>query len=359
MWGAELSRELKKKWPQSSLLGIGGPLMKDQGVELIEGIDKLSIMGLSGVVGKFPYLLSLKRKIKILLDNRGIDLVIPIDFPGFNMSIIGLAHRRNVKVLYYVAPKVWAWGSSRIAKLMRCTDSLAVIFPFEEEFFRTRGCNARFVGHPLLDRMQPLSKDKKKFSEKWNLDSARPILALFPGSRSQEIIRHLDLFVETGFRIKELFPKIQLVIARANSVDSKDINVPGIRVVGDGAGLLSHSRAGLLKSGTVTLEACLARTPFVTVYKTDPLTFFAAKKLLKVKNISIPNLVANDDKVPEILQGEATPENLTDALIPLLRVENPEYQEMLDYFNLVESKLGTPGVSGRVVEIADSLLNEA
>ncbi len=150
MWGAELSRELKKKWPQSSLLGIGGPLMKDQGVELIEGIDKLSIMGLSRVVGRLPYLLRLKRKIKILLDNRGIDLVIPIDFPGFNMSIIGLAHRRNVKVLYYVAPKVWAWGSSRIAKLMRCTDSLAVIFPFEEEFFRTRGCNARFVGHPSI-----------------------------------------------------------------------------------------------------------------------------------------------------------------------------------------------------------------
>ena len=359
MWGAELSRELKKKWPQSSLLGIGGPLMKDQGVELIEGIDKLSIMGLSRVVGRLPYLLRLKRKIKILLDNRGIDLVIPIDFPGFNMSIIGLAHRRNVKVLYYVAPKVWAWGSSRIAKLMRCTDSLAVIFPFEEEFFRTRGCNARFVGHPLLDWIQPLSEGKKKFCEKWKLDSVRPILALFPGSRSQEIIRHLDLFVETGFRIKELFPQIQLVIARANSVDSKDINVPGIRVVGDGAGLLSHSRAALLKSGTVTLEACLARTPFVTVYKTDPLTYFVAKKLLKVNSISIPNIVANDVKVPEILQEKATPTNLTNALIPLLRVENSEYQEMLDYFSVVKSKLGTPGVSRRVVEMADSLLNEA
>ena len=123
--------------------------------------------------------------------------------------------------------------------------------------------------------------------------------------------------------------------------------------------MLSHSRAALLKSGTVTLEACLARTPFVTVYKTDPLTYFVAKKLLKVNSISIPNIVANDVKVPEILQEKATPTNLTNALIPLLRVQNSEYQEMLDYFSVVKSKLGTPGVSRRVVEMADSLLNEA
>ena len=358
IWGADLSSELKKKWPQSSLLGIGGPLMENQGVELIERIDRLSVMGLTGAIKKLPFLLSLKRKISHLLESQQIDLVIAIDFAGFNMSVIGLAHRRNVKVLYYVVPKVWAWGSARTARLIEHTDRIAVIFPFEEEFFRTRGCEVSFVGHPLLDRIQLLSGEKKKFCQKWGLDPERPILALFPGSRPQEITRHLNLFVETGFNIKKLYPEIQLVLARAHSIASTEVNVEGVSIVEDGMGLLSHSRAGLLKSGTVTLEACLARTPFVTVYKTDPLTFLAAKNMVKVKNISIPNLVVNDDKVPEFLQGEATPENLMKELIPLLKIENPEYQEMLDYFDLVESKLGTPGAAGRVVEIADLMLRE-
>lgn len=357
-WGADLASELRKKWPDLSLLGTGGPLMERQGVELIERIERLSVMGLSSVLKKIPLLMVLRRKIGHMLVRDQIDLVIAIDFAGFNMSIIRLAHRRKIKVLYYVAPKVWAWGSNRSKILAKNTDHIAVILPFEKEFFRNRGIEVSFVGHPLLDQTVLPSMPKTEFCQKWDLDPQQPILALFPGSRRQEINRHLDLFVETGYRIKELYPQIQLVIARAPSIASASIHTEGFEVVDDGRGLLAHSRVALLKSGTVTLEACLSGTPFVTAYKTDPLTFFVAKRVVKVKSISIPNLVAGKKQVPEMLQGEATPENLLMKLIPLLKTENREYQDMLDYFTLVRSKLGSPGVARRVAGIVDSLIAE-
>jgi lipid-A-disaccharide synthase len=357
-WGADLASELRKKWPDLSLMGTGGPLMERQGVELIERIEKLSVMGLSSVLKRIPFLMVLRRKIRHMLAREQFDLVIAIDFAGFNMSIIRLAHRRKIKVLYYVAPKVWAWGPNRSKALAKNTNHIAVILPFEKEFLKNRGIEASFVGHPLLDQELLPPMPKIEFCQKWNLDPQRPILALFPGSRKQEINRHLDLFVKTGYRIKELYPQIQLVIAKAPSVASASIHTEGIKVVDDGRGLLAHSRVALLKSGTVTLEACLSGTPFVTAYKTDPLTFFVGKRVVKVKSISIPNLVAGREQVPEMLQGEATPENLVMELIPFLKTENHEYQDMLNYFTLVRSKLGSPGVARRVADIAGSLITE-
>tara|TARA_Y100001960_G_scaffold34637_1_gene31364 strand:+ start:52837 stop:53964 length:1128 start_codon:yes stop_codon:yes gene_type:complete len=355
-WGANLAADIKRRWPDSDLLGMGGPLMEAQGVVLVEDIAKLSIMGVGGLIGKLPFFFFLRRKLLRILVEKEVDLVVAIDFAGFNMSIIRDAHRKNIKVLYYVAPKVWAWGFNRTKQLIRSVDHIAVIFPFEEEIWKKAGGQVTFVGHPVLDHPSEFVSDRKQFCEKWNLDSERPILALFPGSRPQEISRHLDLFVETGNRIRETYPEVQIVIGRSPSIDRKRLQGKNIVVVDEGRSLLTHSRAGLLKSGTATLEACLAGTPFVTVYKTDFLTWFMAQKVLKIEHISIPNLLGNQKLIPEILQGDATPEHLVEEMTPLLETRNPKYHETLSYFESIAECLGEAGVAQRVGAIIESLL---
>ena len=357
-WGANLAADIKRRWPDSDLLGMGGPLMEAQGVVLVEDIAKLSIMGVGGLIGKLPFFFFLRRKLLRILVEKEVDLVIAIDFAGFNMSIIRDAHRKSIKVLYYVAPKVWAWGFNRTKKLIRSADHIAVIFPFEEEIWKKAGGRVTFVGHPVLDHPSEFVSDRKQFCEKWNLDPERPILALFPGSRPQEISRHLDLFVETGHRIREIYPEVQIVIGRSLSIDRKRLQGKNIAVVDEGRSLLTHSRAGLLKSGTATLEACLAGTPFVTVYKTDCLTWFMAQKILKIEHISIPNLLGNQKQIPEILQGDATPEHLVEELTPLLETRNPEYRETLSYFESIAECVGEAGVAQRVGAIIESLLGD-
>ena len=357
-WGANLAADIKRRWPDSDLLGMGGPLMEAQGVVLVEDIAKLSIMGVGGLIGKLPFFFFLRRKLLRILVEKEVDLVVAIDFAGFNMSIIRYAHRKSIKVLYYVAPKVWAWGFNRTKKLIRSADHIAVIFPFEEEIWKKAGGRVTFVGHPVLDHPSEFVSDRKQFCEKWNLDPERPILALFPGSRPQEISRHLDLFVETGHRIREIYPEVQIVIGRSLSIDRKRLQAKNIAVVDEGRSLLTHSRAGLLKSGTATLEACLAGTPFVTVYKTDFLTWFMAQKILKIQHISIPNLLGNQKQIPEILQGDATPEHLVEELTPLLETRNPEYRETLSYFESIAECVGEAGVAQRVGAIIESLLGD-
>ena len=357
-WGANLAADIKRRWPDSDLLGMGGPLMEAQGVELVEDISRLSIMGVGGLIGKLPFFLSLRRKLLKILVEKEVDLVVAIDFAGFNMSIIRDAHRKSIKVLYYVAPKVWAWGSNRTKSLIRLADHIAVIFPFEKEIWEKAGGRVTFVGHPVLDHPRVSAKDRKQFCDRWNLDPERPILALFPGSRPQEISRHLDLFVETSRRIRQAYPEIQTVIGRSPSIDRQRLQVDNIVVVDQGRSLLAHSRAGLLKSGTVTLEACLAGTPFVTVYKTDVLTWLLAKQILQIEHISIPNLLGNQKQIPELLQGDATPEHLVKELTPLLDTENPKYRETLSYFESVAECLGGAGVARRVGGIVESLLRD-
>ncbi len=357
-WGANLAADIKRRWPNSDLLGVGGPLMEAQGVELVEDITRLSIMGVGGLIGRLPFFLSLRWKLLKILDEKEVDLVVAIDFAGFNMSIIRDAHRKSIKVLYYVAPKVWAWGSNRTKSLIRSADHIAVIFPFEEEIWKKAGGRVTFVGHPALDHPRVSARDRKQFCDRWNLDPKRSILALFPGSRPQEISQHLDLFVETSRRIRQAHPEIQIVIGRSPSIDRERLQVDNIVVVDEGRALLAHSRAGLLKSGTVTLEACLAGTPFVTVYKTDVLTWFLAKQLLKIEHISIPNLLGNQKQIPELLQGDATPEHLVKELTPLLETKNPKYRETLIYFESIVECLGGAGVAQRVGGIVESLLRD-
>lgn len=335
--GAGVMRALKVRWPDARILGLGGPRMVAEGLESLADFERLAVMGFAEVAARLPYFVRLLRETDAELERSGVDLVLPIDYPGFNMRLARAARRRGVPVLYYIAPQVWAWHRSRMKDLARNTDRLAVILPFETELMNRAGANARFVGHPLLDRADECP-DRDTFCAATGLDPKRPILALFPGSRAQEVGRHLQPFLGAADRIRAQRADIQPVLAASDTLDPElyDSSVPLSR---DGRALLHHAHGALVKSGTTTLETALSGTPMVVAYRTHPLTFWIAERLVDIEHIALVNLVAGERLVPELLQDDVEPQTLADALLPLLEEGSRERTRVLDGLARVRGRL--------------------
>lgn len=356
--GAALAGALLRRWPAAELYGQGGDLMAAAGVRLQAHTRELAVMGFAEVLRHLPFFAGLWRNVKRQLRDAPPDLVVPIDYPGFNLRLAHYAKRRGIPVLYFIAPQVWAWHRSRMRQLARNVDRLAVVLPFEEALFREAGAHARFVGHPLLDLPDQLST-RAAFCAGLGLDPARPILALFPGSRLQEVERHLALFQRASERVRVELADVQPVVAATATVPQHMYESAGLAFTLDARALLAHARAALVKSGTSTLQTGLAGVPMVVTYQMHPLTYRLARRLVEVPHIALVNLVAGERVVPELIQSAASPAALAEALIPLLGDER-ENKRVQTALAGVRARLAGPAdgqsAAERVAALAAELL---
>ncbi len=350
---------LRRAAPDVTVEGVGGPHLAAAGASLMARIEDLTVIGFVEVLRKLPAHLALLRRIRRRLERGDVGLVVLVDYPGFHLRVAEAAHRAGVPVLYYVAPQLWAWGERRVHRMAATVSRLAVILPFEQEFFASRGVPTTFVGHPLMDRapLPPAGQLRRELG----LEPGRPVLGLFPGSRPQEVSRLWPAFREAAALVRRRRPEVQAVVAATPGARYPGAAAPGggadIRVVeGRAAECFAAADAALCKSGTSTLEAAVAGTPLVVAYRMHPLSYLLARRLVRVPWIGMVNLVAERQVAPELIQGAVTAEALADAVLPLLDPGSAERRDQLVGLAEVRRRLGTGGAAARAAELARALL---
>lgn len=351
---ASVVRELRALRPELAMSGIGGDRMEAAGVQLIEHAERLAVMGFVEVLRHVPQHYRLLRELEARLRSGRVGLLLVLDYPGFNLKVAAAAHRAGVPVLYYITPQVWAWGARRIPRIARVVTRAAVIFRFEEELLRPRGVDVTFVGHPLLDRMADLPSPAEARARLGLGDG--PVLALFPGSRAQEIARHLDPFVATARELERRHPGLQVVVSAAPTVRLDPDRCPYPMVKDASTDVLRAATAALCKSGTTTLEAAVADCPLVIAYRTSGITYQIARRVVKIPHIGLVNIVAGEGLVPEFVQDALVPSLVADAIEPLLEEGSGPRARMREGLARVRSQLGTPGAARRVAALADEML---
>jgi lipid-A-disaccharide synthase len=356
LYGAELARELNRILPQAKMFGLAGPRMAEAGVEPIVEFDRLVVMGFVEVAARLPFFLRLRRQVNRLLAEDPPDLVIPIDYPGFNLRLTAAAHAAGVPVLYYIPPQLWAWRQERAKILAEGADRVAVVFPQEEPFLRDFGVEAVFVGHPLLGMLERPEPPGGAISA-LRIDPKRPILGLLPGSRPQEVRRLLKPFLKVADEVVSRRPDVQVLVAAAPHVPADLYAAVKYPVVADSLQVLSAATAVLTKSGTTTVQSALLETPLVIAHRAHPLTYRLARRLVRVDSVGMVNLLAGARFVPEYVQALPTDE-IADSLMPLLDEESRERQEMIEGLRALRGLLGAPGAAARVAAMAAELLGQ-
>jgi len=349
--GSNLMKELFKKDPQADIRFWGGDLMEGVGGTLVKHYRDLAFMGFAEVVQNLGTILNNIKLCKQDIANFNPDVIIFIDYPGFNMRIAKWAKQRGIKTHYYISPQIWAWKESRIKAIKRDVDHMYIILPFEKEFYENKHhFKVDFVGHPLIDAIHNREKtDPEIFRKENNLDD-RPVIALLPGSRKQEISKMLSGMLS----VVDEFPDYQFVIAGAPSQEysfyEQFLTSKNVKFVSNKTyNLLSIAHAALVTSGTATLETALFKVPEVVCYKGGWISYQIAKRIITLKYISLVNLIMDKEVVKELIQNDFNKKNIRNELQKLL---TPEYrQNLLKQYDLLEKKLGGDGASEKTASL--------
>ncbi|MFK7756248.1 MAG: lipid-A-disaccharide synthase [Flavobacteriales bacterium] len=340
--GSNLVKALKEQSTDLEIQGWGGELMQAAGVELKEHYKNLAFMGFAEVIMNLRTIIKNFKRCKSQIEAFRPDAVIFIDYPGFNLRMAEWVTEKGIKSLYYISPQIWAWKQNRVHKIKKYVDQMYTILPFEADFYKKFGVDVHYVGHPLLDVVSE-APDEKQFRINNDLDQ-RPILAVLPGSRTQEIDRMLGLMLKSA----EEFPEYQIVIAGAPSKDylayEKYISDKVSLVFGQTYALFNAAAAGWVTSGTATLEAAISEMPQVVVYKANGISYQIARRLVKIKYISLVNLIMDKEVVRELIQRDASVKELRTELRKIIS-NTPERAELLSNYKRLKVKLGNSGAS--------------
>lgn len=320
--GAGLIKALKSHFPDAEFSGIGGTKMLAEGFSSLFPIDRLSVMGFVEPLKRLPELLHIRKSLYTHFCTQQFDLVIGIDSPDFNLGLESKLRKQGIKTAHYVSPSVWAWRQGRVKKIAKAVDLMLTLLPFEEAFYRQHDVPVVCVGHPLAE-MLPLQTNTADARRELGLSSDAPILTVMPGSRASEVETLGKLFLETAQQCLNKVPGLQLVIPAASAERRKELELilqsyPELPVtILDGQSLTAMAAANivLLSSGTSALEAMLLKKPMVVSYRLGKYTYAIVSKMVKVPFVSLPNLLANEPLVPELLQDDATVDNLTNAVL--------------------------------------------
>jgi lipid-A-disaccharide synthase len=318
MYGAQLIEALRRRDSSLEFFGVGGERMRAARCETLVDAKDLAVVGISEIVSHLPKIYRLFHKLIAEAERRRPGLAIVIDSPAFNWRVARQMRKRGVPVVYYVCPQFWAWRQGRVRLLRKYIDKALVIFPFEEKFYRDRGVDASFVGHPLADLSRP-SIDRGAYASSYKLDAAKPWITLMPGSRMKEVRMNLPAILES---VSKLGSGYEFLLPVAPTLDRSFLEARigrhPIRLVSDALPALAQSRAGIIASGTATVEAAMMGLPFVMVYRVSPLTYLLGRSRVKVRHFAMVNLIAGKEIVPELVQYDFTAEKVVARISEIL-----------------------------------------
>jgi lipid-A-disaccharide synthase len=361
--GASLIKELMKLNPELNIIGIGGDRMGNEGMNIIYHINDMAFLGFAEVVKHIPFIRKVQANLTTAVVKKNIKNAVLIDYPGFNLNIAKKLQKIGTRVIYYVSPQLWAWGSGRMQKIKHVVDKMLVVFLFEEKLYNDNDVDVSFVGHPLIERINDYNfLSREELFNKFQLDLSQNILLLMPGSRKQEIKKILPSTLNAARQLAEEF-NMQTVIACSANLDENiflEINrASDVKIIkGYTYDLMRHSKFGIIKSGTSTLEAGYFEIPMIVVYKTSGLSYMIGKKLVKVNNICMVNILFDENVVPELIQNDVTQANIYKTGKEILGDEKI-YNLTKESLAGLKRKLGTAGASARAANYIHTFMNEA
>ncbi|MBS1234574.1 MAG: lipid-A-disaccharide synthase [Nitrospirae bacterium] len=360
LYGALLAMSLKKRMPDIRIIGVGGERMQQAGVEIISRIS--SAFGLAEAVSSLKTIRKTFAHAVNALQIYKPDVLVLIDYPDFNLKLAAEARKNHIKVLYYVSPQVWAWRKKRVAKIARLVDRMAVVLPFEEELYKKVGLPCEFVGHPVYDEIKNLPTEKNALKAELGLEKGRPLLSLLPGSRPHELERLLPLMLDVVREYKKEHANYQFCMPFAPNTDMEKYS-PILRLFkeegvivtkGESLRTLAASEIAVIASGTATLQAALLGVPLVVVYKLFPLTYWIGRMIVKVKHVSLVNILSGRGVVKELLQSEATTLNIVHELGKIL--SGGSYtKRMMDAYARIREIYSSQNASERVADMAEEM----